>query len=176
MNEKIKKIYEVIEKIIIVLFIICQIPVFFKIMKSDNYYSNLSFELLLYTLGIRMSMVGILISGKKRMRLKAFLFLELKAFVFLMCELLSGIFIINYLFKPNGRFVKTSEYLGMGAYKATFSKESLYIWIGYSLIHLILNIIYYLKKKKNDFILQSCYLFVIRMFFICILMTEWKFA
>ena len=168
MKEKIKKIYEVIEKIIIILFIICQILVFFKIMKSDNYYSNLSFELLIYALVIRMLMVGILISGEKRMRIKTV--------VFLMCELFSGIFITNYLFKPNGRFVKTLEYLGMGAYKATFSKASLYIWIGYSLIHLILNIIYYLKKKKNDFILESCYLFVIRMVFICILMTVWKFA
>ena len=75
-------------------------------------------------------------------------------------------------FSVNSMYVTVIKYLGFGKYNLKISNISLLVLITYSSFHLIINIIYFLKNKKNKYMFQSIYLFIIRLIYIFIILLN----
>ena len=87
-------------------------------------------------------------------------------YFYMILELINMLIIKNFFFDLNSKYVTIIKYLGFGKYNLKISNISLIVLITYSSLHLTINIAYFLKNKKNKYMFQSIYLFIIRLIYI----------
>ena len=93
-------------------------------------------------------------------------------YIYGILELINMLIIKEVFFSVNSMYVTVIKYLGCGKYNLKISNISLLVLITYSSFHLIINIIYFLKNKKNKYMFQSIYLFIIRLIYIFIILLN----